>query len=812
MSSNLTLSAKTKPLTDTTQQTRAEDDAELGSLRKRVVELELALSERKALESSFRGFLLMRSLGVVRYDGYPKLQIDWPERQQAEWLLDHVVVVECNDAYAQMYGLHSAEEMVGASMAGHMSGTREEKITRLLDFVRAGYRVTDFEVLDVDRHGREMWTSNTIIGVIEDRTLIYAWGLQRDITAEKEQILALQRSESEIHRRAEQLAGEVALQKQYAENVLRSIADGVFTVDAQHRITSWNPGAEAITGLSGIDVIGRPCGEVLHSDRCEGRPLCDSGGCPADRACASRRPLPPLEVTHSYLGGRKVVMSLSAAPLLDDRGEPAGAVCVFRDVSRERELLTSIQRAHEAKSLFLANMSHEIRTPMNAILGFSQLLLKDRALGSAQRQHLDTIVRSGQHLLAVINDILDMSKIEAGRVELSIAAFDLRDLVADLAAIFRLRTNAKGLLFRVEIAEDVPFVVRGDGHKLRQIFTNLLSNAIKFTERGQVIWRLRSERPSDTAWRLLVDVEDTGLGIPAADLGRIFDAFVQTSTGARTVGGAGLGLAISREFVRLMGGTIRVDSQVGKGSCFHVVVRLEADEGVPGAGGESARRVVGIRPGQVVFRVLVAGEVNDGPEPLISILDAVGFETRQAVPVDEVLSVLEQWSAHAVFVDVGTRPQLGFEIIGRVKASARGRRTPVVAVVGRDNQAMREQALAAGADDVVGTPLREPEVFEKLWACLGVEYVYFRQDAAGRSAAGSPLTLRSLRAVLCVAPADLTNGLRDATTAGDFDRMLSIIDQIAIHDPMAGAALHSLAEGFEYQQLLDALLPPRGAA
>ena len=141
---------------------------------------------------------------------------------------------------------------------------------------------------------------------------------------------------------------------------------------------------------------------------------------------------------------------------------------------------------------------------------------------------------------------------------------------------------------------------------------------------------------------------------------------------------------------------------------------------------------MGIRPGQVVFRVLVAGEVNDGPEPLISILDAVGFETRQAVPVDEVLSVLEQWSAHAVFVDVGTRPQLGFEIIGRVKASARGRRTPVVAVVGRDNQAMREQALAAGADDVVGTPLREPEVFEKLWACLGVEYVYFRQDAAGR--------------------------------------------------------------------------------
>jgi K+-sensing histidine kinase KdpD len=268
-------------------------------------------------------------------------------------------------------------------------------------------------------------------------------------------------------------------------------------------------------------------------------------------------------------------------------------------------------------------------------------------------------VRSGQHLLAVINDILDMAKIEAGHAELSVAVFNLRNLVSDLAAIFRMRTNAKGLLFRVEIAEDVPLSVRGDEHKLRQIFTNLLSNAINFTERGRVIWRLRGERVADGGWRLLVDVEDTGPGIPAADRGRIFDAFVQTPSGANTGGGAGLGLTISREFVRLMGGTISVDSQVGKGSCFHVAVLLE--------------------------------------------------------------------------------------------------------------------------------------------------YVYFRQDFVGRSATGSGLTFRSLRDALCAVPADLTNGLRDATTAGDFDRMLLLIAQIAVHDATAGAALRALADGFEYQQLLDTL-------
>ncbi|HJX64869.1 MAG TPA: ATP-binding protein, partial [Polyangia bacterium] len=324
-------------------------------------------------------------------------------------------------------------------------------------------------------------------------------------------------------------------------------------------------------------------------------------------------------------------------------------------------------------------------------------------------------------------------------------------------------------------------------------------------------WRLRGERAADGAWRLLVDVEDTGPGIPAVDQGRIFDAFVQASAGAHAGGGAGLGLAITREYVRLMGGTISVDSQLGRGSCFHVALRLEEGDAALAAGRGSARRVVGIRSGQAAFRVLLAGEAGDSPEPLAPILASVGFETRQAVLVDEVVSVLEQWSAHVVFVEVGTHSQRGFALIEQVKASPRGRRTPVVALVGRGDEAVRAQTLAAGADDVVGVPLREPEVFEKLWACLGVEYVYFRQDAASRSVAGGPLTLRSLRAVLCVAPAELTNELRDATTAGDFDRMLMLIDRISAHDAPAGAALRALADGFEYQQLLDTL-PPRGDA
>jgi PAS domain S-box-containing protein len=778
---------------------------ELARLRQRVAELEDTLKQRESLESSFRAFMVLRDEGVVRYDGQPKMPIDWPEDKQAEWLLDRAVVAECNDAYARQYGLNTAQDMIGLPMAGRISGTREEKLAYVLTFIRAGYRITGLEVEDVNLNGRRIWTSNTVIGVVENRMLLSAWGLQRDITAEKEALLALKRSESEIHRRAEQLAGEVALQKQYAENVLRSIADGVFTVDARHLITSWNPGAENITGLPPAAAIGRPCSEVLHACQCEDHAKCDRNGCPVDRACNNRKAVPPLEVPLTCRTGRDVVTSLSAAPLLDDRGESAGAVCVFRDVSRERELLSSIQRANQAKSLFLANMSHEIRTPMNAILGFSQLLLKDQALGTTHRQHLDSIVRSGQHLLAVINDILDMSKIEAGRVELTIAAFDLRDLISDLAAIFRLRTKAKGLLFRVEMSDELPFVVLGDGHKLRQIFSNLLSNAIKFTDHGQVIWRLRGERGADTSWRLLVDVEDTGPGIPTTELEHIFDPFVQTTTGAHTAGGTGLGLAISREFARLMGGDIHADSTLGEGSCFHAVARVSEDDVFLGSPRSLAKHVVGLRPGQGVFRILVAGQSRPELQSFTRVLTGVGFETRHLDDGEKALRVFDEWSTHALFVHLDAQWSPGLDVIAGAKRSPRGRRTPVLALVAEGDVLARQQAFTAGADDVLTMPTRDADVFEKLWACLGVEYVYVRQDTQGRPMESLTLTQRSLRAVLCVAPSDLTDGLREATIAGDFDRMLLLIERISRHDHRAGTALRALAEGFEYQQLLDML-------
>lgn len=376
----------------------------------------------------------------------------------------------------------------------------------------------------------------------------------------------------EIQQRAERLAGEIAVQKDYAENVVRSITDGVATVDAHDRVVSWNNGARAITGFSAEDVVGKPCGELFRERSTQGEPLCGSDGCPLKDLGASGQASGTTEVLGLHRDGHWFVASASAAPLYDDKGYFQGMVRIFRDVSRERALMDGLQRAAQAKSAFLANMSHELRTPLNAVLGFSQLLLRDPALGEAQRPYLESIARSGEHLLALMEDVLQMSKIEAGRVACNPVTFDLDKFVSDLASMFRLRVQEKGLDFFVE-CPDSPRVLEADEQKLRQILVNLLGNAVKFTSTGMVRMSVRLNR-LETGLNLSAIVEDTGPGIPDADAERVFQAFEQTEAGIRA-GGTGLGLAISRQFARLMGGELTLQRHAGPGARLQVDVPVK---------------------------------------------------------------------------------------------------------------------------------------------------------------------------------------------------------------------------------------------
>jgi len=606
----------------------------------------------------------------------------------------------------------------------------------------------------------------------------------------------------DIQRRAEKLAGEIALQKQYAENVVRSITDGVYTVDTDNRIVSWNRGAEAITGYSAEEAVGHLCSDLGRHIGADGSLLCFAEGCPFEAIRSTRLPVSAREVAARHHDGRNLTLSISAAPLYDDKGEFQGVVTVFRDVSRERELVDGIQRAGRAKSAFLASISHEIRTPMNAILGFTQLLLRDPSLAPGQRQYLETIGRSGEHLQALIDDVLEMSKIEAGRVSVQPSLVDLRGLVADLSGMFRLRTETKRLRFEVELDERVPDCVVTDERKLRQILINLLGNAIKFTEQGHVLWRVRVE-PTDTlVSRLLVDVDDSGPGIPASDRERIFDPFEQAAAGVRA-GGTGLGLAISRQLARLLGGDVTVQSEVGRGSCFHVEISLSQGE-LDGPRVETPlRRVIGIKPTADPFRVLVVDDQPENRKLMSQMLAAVGFHIREASDGAEAVTIFAAWSPHAVLMDMRMPKLGGAEAIRQIRATPVGKTVFILAVSASVFADSQQQALAAGADDFLSKPFREADLLERLRVRLGVEYIFV--DVPGPRTPGVMVAPNHglARSALAQLPFSLREQIHAAAINADYDRLMALADQLAGLDADSARVLRQTIERFDYQKLIE---------
>ncbi|HEX7500127.1 MAG TPA: response regulator, partial [Polyangia bacterium] len=467
------------------------------------------------------------------------------------------------------------------------------------------------------------------------------------------------------------------------------------------------------------------------------------------------------------------------------------------------EAKAEADRANRAKSLFLASMSHEIRTPLNAILGFSQLLLRDPAVAPEHREQLMTINRSGEHLLALINDILEMSKIEAGRVHVRLTTFDLGALVMDIAAMFKLRAQSKGLSLVVRLCDDLPAAVISDENKIRQVFINLLGNAVKFTQCGQIIWTIGTAR-AESGHRLVSSVEDTGPGIEASEMGRLFDKFAQTSLGIRA-GGTGLGLAISREFAHLLGGDVTVTSKAGKGSCFHFDIPLV--EGPAGGLQDSTqqRQIAGIKPGTGPWRILVVDDEADCRALLVKILSSVGFETCEAADGQQAVEQFEALRPHAVLMDLRMPDVDGFETTRRIKQSERGQNTPIIAVTASTFEEDRRRALDGNMDDFVGKPFHDVELLEILRDHLRVEYLYV-EDLRTPMPISLPIGLAGWKpAVLSNVPARLLDELRSATVAAEYDRALEIVRDLAATAPAAAEELRRLVRTYDYQGVIDRL-------
>jgi len=374
------------------------------------------------------------------------------------------------------------------------------------------------------------------------------------------------------------------------------------------------------------------------------------------------------------------------------------------------------EESDRAKSVFLASMSHEIRTPLNAILGFARLLGSEPTLSDDGRRQVATIRRSGDHLLGLINEILDHARLESGKVVARTTDFDLHALLGDLAEIFGRWGQEKGLSFDLRIADGTGRMFRGDVGKLRQILFNVLGNAVKFTDAGGV----RMEVDSPASGRIRVAVDDTGIGVATADRATIFEPFERAAATEATRRGTGLGLSLARSYARLLGGEVRLERRPGPGSRFVVEMPLET---VPGSEAERRESEASWRlaPGSDPGPVLVVDDQADNRELMRDLLGAAGFETRLAASGDEALRALETDSVTIVLTDLLMPGMDGAELVRRLRRLP-GRRRVVVGISASAWVDDRSTFLAAGGDACLAKPIDPSELFECLGRLSGLSF------------------------------------------------------------------------------------------
>jgi PAS domain S-box-containing protein len=497
-----------------------------------------------------------------------------------------------------------------------------------------------------------------------------------------------------------------------------------------------------------------------------------------------------------------------------------------------QQALAAAEVANSTKSQFLSHMSHELRTPLNVILGFSQLMGRTGSLNTQQQEYLQAIARSGEHLLGLINDVLEMSKIEAGKITLNEQSFDLYAMLDGLHQMLAVKAESKGLQLTFTRDSDLPQYIRTDESKLRQVLLNLLGNAIKFTASGCVTLRVQLGcREAETRGRgdmeiprhedkaidsspsspsLSFQVEDTGVGIAAEELDRIFEPFVQAEVGRNLQGGTGLGLAISRKFVQLMGGEIEVESKLAAGTIFRfqIQVRAATAEEIPAP--SSDRQVVGLEVGQPNYRILVVEDKLENRQLLVDLLQPLGFAVQVATNGEEAIAAYQTWLPHLIWMDLRLPILDGYAATREIRVLEGERagenytlftphgKTAIVALTGSVFEEDRAAAIAVGCDDFVRKPFRAETILEKMSQYLGVRYLYGR-DRELATTTRSPLTPADLAAM----PADWIEQVHQAAIRVNAKEILNLITQIPQSHIQLANALTDLSDRCAFEEIVS---------
>ncbi|MCP4359005.1 MAG: response regulator [Chloroflexi bacterium] len=475
-----------------------------------------------------------------------------------------------------------------------------------------------------------------------------------------------------------------------------------------------------------------------------------------------------------------------------------------------QKAIEEAETANRAKSIFLANMSHELRTPMNAILGFAQLIARRKTISPQDQNNLEIIIRSGNHLLTLINQVLDMSKIEAGRMSLHEQDFNLYSLLEDLEGMFKLRAEENQVRFIVDCGPTVPAQIHTDEMKLRQIIINMLNNALKFTVEGHVILRVRVEPAAAeiaaNTIPLAFSIEDSGPGIQPDELGKLFDAFIRAQAGIESGKGTGLGLSLSRQFVRLMGGnmTVRnVRNEPGYGAIFefNIPVELIGDKQLPTI--TKQRQVTGLAPHQPEVRALVVDDSWENRQFLVKLLQPLGFEVKEATDGKEALTVWKAWQPHLILMDLHMPVLDGYETTRQIKSQENGQETIIIAVTASAFAEEREAILASGCLDFIHKPVQINTVLNAIQEHLGVRYTYADEAETTEPLLAFEIPLSAQ--TLATLPANLRAKLETATMQANMKHIEQTISQIRPYDPILADELKRLADDFEYGKILAGL-------
>lgn len=597
---------------------------------------------------------------------------------------------------------------------------------------------------------------------------------------------------ADLEQRVQQRTQEARQQTRYLRTLIDMLPMWAWFKDTYSRYLVVNQAHAAARGHSPEAMVGRSDLHLLPLDLAR-QQLADD-----QEVMASRQ----RKTTEEWAADNGVWMETYKAAVLDEDGTVLGTVGAARDISERKAVeaareaaLSEAQHLARQRSEFLAQMSHELRTPLNAIMGFAQILQRDKTLAERQTRALKIIDESGHHLLTLIDDILDLARIDAAKVELYPAEVNFAAFMEIVCDTIQVKAEDKSLLFTYRAAPDLPGTLRVDEKRLRQILLNLLSNAVKFTDAGRITLRvMRLAAPAARGGnmaRMRFEVEDEGIGMTQMQMARLFQPFEQVAEGKRREGGAGLGLAISRQLIRLMGGDIQVRSEPGKGSLFSFEIEVPASqrqvqlplvESVPIA-------YVGERR-----KILVVDDVLENRVMLLEELATLGFVTAEASNGMEALQVVARFQPDLVVMDLTMPVMDGLEATRRLRSLPRGAALPIIATSASATTETEVRSREAGASAFVSKPIQEPVLLHAIAVLLRLDWIY--DSSAGSRVKGSS----SEDGNVVPPPPHEMEVLRGLARAGNMRSIRDRADHVRGLDPRYAAfaaQLQALAEGYQ---------------